>query len=66
MPGRATSMTTAIAISHGQVSERKRSGGMVETSVTTLPMNHGTAVSSSATNSSITNSRMNRPFACFA
>ena len=56
-------MMNAMATSHGQVSARKRSAGTVDTSVTILPMNQGTAVSSSATNSSITNSARNRPFA---
>ncbi len=45
MPGRATSMISAMPASQGQVSARKRSGGTDVISVTTRPMNQGTAVS---------------------
>ena len=49
--------------SHGQVSARKRSGAIVVTSVTMRPMNHGTALSVSATKNSTTNSATNSHFA---
>src|SRR5271154_4999410 len=58
-------MTTTIAMpsSHGQLKLRKRSGGVLVTMVTTRPMNHGTALSDSATRSSVTNKAANSHFA---
>src|SRR5271156_3048152 len=52
--------------SQGQPAARKRSGGAFVTMVTTRPMNHGTALSLSATQSSTTNKAANSHFACRA
>ena len=52
--------------SHGQVSARKRSGGISDTKVTIRPMNQGIAASVSATKNSTTNSAMNSGLACRA
>src|SRR5271170_1288488 len=49
--------------SHGQLLAKNWSGGVLVTMVTTRPMNHGTALSDSATNNSITNSAANSHFA---
>src|SRR5271154_2075789 len=49
--------------SHGQPAARNRSGGVLVTMVTTRPMNHGTALSDSATRSSVTNKAANSHFA---
>ena len=56
-------MMMAMPTSQGQVSCRNCSAGTLVMKVTTLPMNHGTAVSSSAMNSSTTISARNRPLA---
>src|SRR5690348_814354 len=45
--------------SHGQPSATSRSGGVLVTSVTTRPMNHGTALSPSATSNSTKNRATN-------
>src|SRR5262252_53523 len=63
MNGRATSTTSAMPASIGQVAARNRSGGTVVTSVTMRPMNQGTALSVSATNNSTTNRATNSHFA---
>src|SRR5262249_14683638 len=57
--GRATSTTSAMPSSQGQQSVTSRSGGVLVTMVTTRPMNHGTALSLSATSNSTTNSATN-------
>src|SRR5271154_7123066 len=49
--------------SHGQPAARNRSGGVLVTMVTTRPMNQGTALSDSATQSSSTNKAANSHFA---
>src|SRR5580700_1959336 len=49
--------------SHGQLSARKRSGGVLVTMVTTRPMNHGTELSLSATSISTMNKAANSHFA---
>jgi hypothetical protein len=49
--------------SQGQPSARKRSGGVFVTMVTIRPMNHGIALSVSATQSSTTNKAANSHFA---
>src|SRR5271156_5093256 len=49
--------------SHGQPTSKKRSGGVLVTMVTTRPMNQGTALSDSATQSSTTNKAANSHFA---
>src|ERR1700674_3251018 len=63
MTGRATSTTSAMPASIGQVAVRNRSGGTVVTRVTMRPMNQGTALSVSATNNSTTNRATNSHFA---
>src|SRR4029077_13326302 len=64
--GRATSTTSAMPSNQGQPSARSRSGGVLVTSVTTRPMNQGTALSLSATSNSTTNSAANSHLACRA
>jgi hypothetical protein len=60
--GRAISTVSVMATSQGQVTARNSSGETLVTKVTMWPMNHGTAVSSSATNNSMTNSAASNPF----
>jgi hypothetical protein len=57
--GRATSTTRAMPTNQPQPSANSRSGGVLLTSVTTRPMNQGTALSLSATKSSTTNKAAN-------
>src|SRR6202040_2837626 len=54
---------SAMRRSQGQPSATSRSGGVLVTSVTTRPMNHGTALSPSATSNSTTNRAANNHLA---
>ncbi len=64
--GRASSSTAAMPSSIGQAFVRTSSGSVLVTSVTTLPMNTGMVISSSATTKPMANKPMNSPFAWLA
>src|SRR5271169_6209700 len=61
--GRTMTTTIAMPTSHRQLAARNWSGGIFVTMVTMRPMNHGTALSDSATHSSTTNKAANSHFA---